>query len=213
MNASFNSQKLELQQNSRILFDSSLGFIDHMGFKKGVAFPFYPYFNNMRSNHVEIPLNVKDECMRISKYKEIPLEKAKSHIKKLIENTQRCNGLISLDFCLSNYEEITYQEKLYSYVLELLKTKSVYFTVAREIANWWDLRKQVTIEEGEFEISIFFPNPMKYFTVKIHGDVEIGEISGVDAVLDNQCVTFRNIRSNQIAIIEIKSRNQKADVL
>jgi hypothetical protein len=211
MNSYLQPQKLEQQQQAKILYDSSLGFADRMGFRRGIAFPFYPYFNNMRSNHVEIPLNVKDDCLRISKYKQVPLEKSKSLVKKMIENVQRSNGLISFDFCLSNFEEIPYLEKLYSYVLELLKTKSVFFTTAREIAAWWDIRKQVTIEEGEFEISIYFPHNMKSFTVKVHGDVKLGEISGVDAIVENQCISFRNIKANQIAIVEIRTGNQSPD--
>jgi hypothetical protein len=213
MNSYFKPEKLEQQQQANLLFDSSLGFTDRMGFRRGIAFPFYPYFHNMRSNHVEIPLNIKDECMRISKYKQVPFEKSKSLIKRFIENVQRSSGLISFDFCLSNFEEIPYLEKLYSYVLELLKTKSVYLTTAREIAKWWDIRHQVTIEEGEFEISIYFPNNMKSFTVKVHGDVQLGEISGVEGIAEDHCVSFRNIKANQIAIIEIKTRNQNSDVL
>ncbi len=212
MNTYFQHQKLEQQQHTHFLYDSSLGYTDRMGFMRGIAYPFYPYFDNKRSNHVEIPINVKDESLRISKYKQVPLEKSKNHIKKLIENTQRSNGLISFDFCLSNFEELPYLEKIYSYVLELLQTKSVYFTTAKEIATWWDMRRQVTIEESEYEISIYFPSDIKFFTIKVLGDTEIGDISGAEAVVNKQNVTFSDIKANQIAIIEIKTGNHKPDV-
>ena len=74
---------------------------------------------------------------------------------------------------------------------------------ANELSQWWNKRNRVTINETEYEISIFFPDNLENFTLKIINIKNIKEILGVPAKVEGNMVIFSNVNADSIAVIRL----------
>jgi hypothetical protein len=85
----------QLINESRIEFDSSLGFAEHYGFRNSFGMPFQPYNLQLKKpfNFVETPLNIMDGTFH--KYMQIPVNRTSEMIIEFIEKN-RFNCVLSL---------------------------------------------------------------------------------------------------------------------
>ncbi len=185
-------------------FSSSVAFQDSTGFKNGFSLPFQPCTNNQKAPYLEIPLVYRDKYLRVNKYRYLQLEDAKHQIKKMFQHTLRTGGVFAIDFGIADYSDIPYCKKLYQYILALIESNKTWVTTCSDLCDWWEKRSRVTIEEGEYEISLSFPDDLESFVLQILNDHKIAEISGVDAVIDANLVKFSNIKAGAIAIIRLQ---------
>lgn len=83
---------------SKIKYDTSLGFAEHIGFRRGTCFPFYLFdFNkNQCSEVLELPLIVMDVSMRNTEYMGISQERALETIFELIDEIRKFNGIFTI---------------------------------------------------------------------------------------------------------------------
>jgi peptidoglycan/xylan/chitin deacetylase (PgdA/CDA1 family) len=86
-------------------YDSTLGFTDTLGFRAGIAFPFFPYNSLVEGivRIIEIPLVIMDAAIL---HEKCP-ENAWHEIKTILNETKNVNGVIALNF----HQRILYEQE------------------------------------------------------------------------------------------------------
>jgi len=202
-----NEKVKDLHQRLFPYYDSSIAFQETAGFRNGMVFPYKPWIANLESNHLEIPIVFKDQFLKLSRFRTVSLEDAKQMLKKTFQAVRRRKGLFSLDFTVANYSDIPYCNKLYAYTLALIKAENAWVANMCELAAWWEKRSKVTIEEGEYDISVSFPEALDNFVLQLHGDTKIKSVDLPNARIDGNCIFFSNLEAGAVAIIGL-SQNE-----
>ncbi len=184
-------------------FSQSTAFQSVPGFIKGISLPWNPWISGNKAEYLELPTLYRDKHLKLTKHKLVQLEDAKHQIKKFYHQATRSHGIFSVDFSIASYSDIHYCNKLYAYILALVKSGNNYLATASEIATWWEKRRNVTIDEGEYEISIIFPDDLESFVLSVHGDPKIQEIVGVSAKIEGNTIRFTNVKADSIAVIRL----------
>jgi peptidoglycan/xylan/chitin deacetylase (PgdA/CDA1 family) len=91
------SNTLALHEWAGFDYDSSLAFNDDMGFRRNVAFPYYPWYEPERRplNVMQLPVFCMDGNLF---YHQVTVEKALSRLKAYIETIKRYGGLGVIDW-------------------------------------------------------------------------------------------------------------------
>jgi peptidoglycan/xylan/chitin deacetylase (PgdA/CDA1 family) len=117
-------------------YDTTFGYADMPGFRNSVCYPFNPYdlILNKELDILEIPLTIMDSSLFSIGY-----SKAWAIIEKLVENTEKNNGLITILWHNNTFDEINYGEwsRLYEKILSYLKEKKAWITNAEDIFRNW----------------------------------------------------------------------------
>ena len=184
-------------------FSQSTAFSAAPGFKQGISIPWNPWISGGKAEYLELPTIYRDNYLKLNKHNIIQLEDAKHQIKKFFQHCLRTHGVFAIDFSLASYSDIHYCNKLYAYILALIKSNDTYFTTAAELAIWWGKRSRVTIDEGEYEIGVFFPEDLEHFVLCLHGEHKILEIEGTNAKIDGNNIRFANVKADSFAIIRL----------
>lgn len=116
----FNNQTFKIQENVGLMYDSTLGFAEHEGFRNSFCFPFKPYnFEEDKMMNIwEIPLMVMD--VTLFNYRNLSFSEAQHKIEKLIEEVIKFNGVFTLLWHNSFFDEIKFPG-IKSFYVELLK--------------------------------------------------------------------------------------------
>lgn len=87
-------------------YDTTLGYSDAMGFRAGIAYPFYPYDINEDKiiDILEIPLVIMD-CTILDETKYH--EEAWSNIKQILDEVKNVNGIIAINFHHTSLDTVT----------------------------------------------------------------------------------------------------------
>jgi hypothetical protein len=98
----------EIQQECHFVYDTTLGFFDHEGFRNSFCLPFKPYNfkNDSISDIWEIPLTVMD-CTLLE-YRELNFQDALYNVNKLITETERFSGVFTLLWHNGYFDEIKF---------------------------------------------------------------------------------------------------------
>lgn len=200
MNYSQNNEIRTLHDKISPLYSQSSAFKDSPGFYDGTTFPFHPWTGG-KAGYLILPTTYRDQYLRVNKHKILALDDAKNQIKSYFHQIQRTHGIFALDFSLASYSDIHYCHKLYSYLLALIKSAPTWISTARELSLWWEKRSRVTIEEGEYEISVYFDDDMDHFCLQVFIDGKIREIDGAKGKIDGNIVRFTNVKAKSFAII------------
>lgn len=198
-----NDKIRELHQNLFPVYDSSVAFNATSGFKNGMVFPYMPWNSNLKSNHIEIPVVFKDSILKLNRFRTVTFNDARQMLKKSFQAVRRRKGLFCIDFTVANYSDIPYCNKLYTYLLALIKAESAWVVTACALTDWWEKRNKVTIEEGDYDVSISFPHALDSFVIQLFGDLKINSVSIPNAKIEGNCIVFSNIESGTVAVIEL----------
>ncbi|MDZ4121645.1 MAG: hypothetical protein U1C33_04450, partial [Candidatus Cloacimonadaceae bacterium] len=194
----------DLHQKLSPRYDCSSAFIDAPGFKEGISLPYYPWISSLKANYLQLPTLFRDKYLKVNKFRYIQLEDAKHQIKKLFHSSMKTRGVFAIDFSVASYAEIPYCKKLYEYILALIESSNVFLTTPLELCAWWEKRSKITIEEGEYEISVLFKDDVEHFVLHLFGDRKIAEISGMAAKIEGNMIKFANVKADSIAIIRLQ---------
>ncbi|MCK4655302.1 MAG: hypothetical protein KAU01_12745 [Candidatus Cloacimonetes bacterium] len=202
----------EFHKKNGFIYDSSRGFNKKIGFKYGIGFPYHLFSLNGNSKaynnkYLEVPLVFSDETLKLSRTKNVPYEKAKILVDEIIESIESVNGVITFNFSVSNFTDISYNKDLFSFILDNIKPKNVFQGTFIEIANWWRKRDSVEVEEKEDEISVYFPENMERITVSLIGNYEILEVEGSKPEIKSAKLLFSNIKADTMVRIRLKKIN------
>jgi len=206
----FDIQKTSQLFNKNSLFcDSTFGYKNKNGFKRGIGFPFEILYYDLTNQEmgidvenastVEIPTVFRDENLKVSKYKNVSYEHSVKMIDNYLRNMRTVNGLISFDFSVANFADIDYDFDLFEHLLRKLLAQKPYVGTYSDISIWWKKRNTVHITEIENSFIIYFPEELKKFTFYVYGDVEKIKIEGADFIrdpLDEYKFTLEDIERN-----------------
>ncbi len=208
-----------LFMKNNIFFDSTFGIPNDNGFRNGLGFPYEFIFLDVYHNAkgikmkktgtLEIPVNFKDRNLIISKYKNVSFEDAAKQIDDLIKNIKIANGLLTFDFTVSNFADITYLKRLYKYLLKKILNDKPYVAKASDVSVWWRKRNAVHIlQENRNNFIIFFPEKFKQFSFHIFAkeinDVIIKGAEFQQDIKDKNKFILKNIESNSKVYVSVQ---------
>ena len=114
----YRSHKLSFQyqasfdvlEKMNLKFDSSLGYWEHIGFRAGISFPFYPYDieNDKPFNVLEIPLIVMDTSLISDAGMKLNPFLASYRLSKLIQRAKKFHSHISILWHNNTFDSIDY---------------------------------------------------------------------------------------------------------
>ncbi len=198
-----NNTLRELHNKISPSFSQSTAFQSLPGYKNGLSLPWQPWQNGTKAEYLELPTIYRDEHLKLNKHNHLQLEDAKHQIKKFFQQVSRIHGIFSTDFSIASFADIRYMPKLYPYILALVKSNNTWLTTAAELCEWWNKRSSVTIDEGEFEIGVLFPEDTESFALRIHGESKIKEVDGNNVRVEGNTVFFTNQKSGSFGVIRL----------
>jgi len=138
----FNYQKsFAILENAGIKYDSTLGYWEHIGFRAGISFPFFPF--NIAENrpfHVlEIPLIVMDTTLFSKKAMNLSYISAKRSLRNLIDTAEQYQSHLSLLWHNTTFDPIDYPlwGKLYWKTIDYALKKRGWVTSLNDIYEEW----------------------------------------------------------------------------
>lgn len=95
-----------LHQKVNLLYDTSLGFAEHDGFRNAYCYPFklYNFKEEKPFNTWEIPLNVMDATL--FEYRKLTASSAFESVKNIITEVQKFNGIFTLLWHNGYFDEV-----------------------------------------------------------------------------------------------------------
>ncbi|MCX9076231.1 MAG: hypothetical protein OIN88_16545 [Candidatus Methanoperedens sp.] len=146
-------EELTLANQSRAGFkyDSSIAFNEEMGFRRNVAFPYYPWNSAERFpiNILQLPVFLMDGNLF---YREIEVQDAVNKVADMIQVIKNYNGLGVIDWHVrtsypSNKEYYKWGQAYLKIIEYLSSCKEIWVTSPGEIYNWLkDREKKLNIE-------------------------------------------------------------------
>jgi len=120
-----------------IIYDTTLGFAEQIGFRRGNCYPFYLY--NFEKNDispvVEIPLLVMDSSLQNKKYMGLSQNESLNKVCELITEVKKFNGVFTIlwhNTLFSDYKYTGWRD-IYIKILDFCKTNNGYLTNGNDI--------------------------------------------------------------------------------
>ena len=112
----------EIIEKSGLVYDSTLGFAEMIGFRNGFCYPFQPYdFNNdTHFSFWEYPMNVMDKTLMQPEYLDLNPEDAIVKTQALIDEIRKWNGFFILNWHNNTLSGFKYREwvNVYNEIIE-----------------------------------------------------------------------------------------------
>ena len=182
------------------------------GFKHGFALPWRPWLKNSQSEFLEIPVVLRDRYLMVNRFKDLPLDDAKRMVKKIFQQCIKYGGVMGIDMRVAAWTDISYMDKLYPFLLEMIKTTDAWITSPAKIADWWQKRAAVTITESEYEVGISFKDDFNHFALQLIGNLKIKEIMDGEqyelvyekAVAKDNVIHFRDVKAGDVVVVRVE---------
>jgi len=139
-----------IQAAAGFKFDSTLGYNDNVGFRRGTSYPFQCNGDGSDSDNsiMQIPLVVQDAALLLSeKGLRLDSESALKYVKVLLERVKSVGGVLTLSWHPHTYNRPGFFE-LYEKALELISHDDPWFGTVAEVGQWWT--EQVDIDLNKF---------------------------------------------------------------
>ncbi|MBI2646929.1 hypothetical protein HYW99_00460 [Candidatus Woesearchaeota archaeon] len=124
-------------------YDCSLAFNEYLGFRRGLAFPFYPYDSSKKQ---KMYLIVFSTCIMDTMLirKKTTVNEATKKCFKLIKGVKKKNGLIVIDWHDAMWNTTFFDDVMIKTYINIIKyfkgDKEVWVTTPRELAEGWGSR-------------------------------------------------------------------------
>jgi len=127
----------QIQQNAGLVYDATMGFAEHEGFRHSYCWPFRQYdFELDRSLDIwEIPLIVMDTTL--FNYRKLDLSSSQATIEKLLTEVVKFNGVFSLLWHNNFFDEREFPgiTKLYTSILDLCHEQNLEGLTGKKIVD------------------------------------------------------------------------------
>ena len=130
------------QEKAGLLYDATLSFADHAGFRCGICMPFQPFdlVENRKLDIWELPLTVMEGSLRGYSYQNLTPETAYEQIVKYIDTVKRFNGVLVLlwhNSSINSPGKDNDWKEVYERVMKYMKEQYAWVTSGRQIIDWW----------------------------------------------------------------------------
>lgn len=127
-------------QEAGLLYDTSLGFADAVGFRGGLSRPFRVFDLRTRCacSLWEVPLVIMDTTMR--NYMKLPVEQVWDHVVPVLEKVKRHRGAVAIlwhNTYFAGYKFAGYGE-IYERIIRWVNDNGGLCTAAGDIVNQWE---------------------------------------------------------------------------
>jgi len=139
-----------VQAQAGFLFDSTLGYNDNVGFRRGTSYPFecLSKLEGKTTRILQIPLIAQDGALLLSeKGLRLNPEEALKYIQQLMESVKRVGGVLTLSWH-PHMMVIPGFWDLYKKSLELIAKEDPWFGTVADVGAWW--QEHVNIDLPEF---------------------------------------------------------------
>ena len=132
-----------IQEQLGFLYDTTLGFADHIGFRCGICLPFKPFdvVENRRLNIWELPLTMMEGSLLGLSYQSFPPEEAYKEIIRHIKIVKKFRGVFVLlwhNSCLEDSGGQKGWSKVYEKVMKYVSRQGAFVGSGRDIIAWWN---------------------------------------------------------------------------
>jgi hypothetical protein len=166
----------EYQVQCGLQYDSSLGFVDRIGFRWGTSFPFFPNSEMATIPIIEIPLIIMDVCL--DSCDNILLD-----CQQVIDEVERYSGVLTLLWHPPVINELEYKNgrDIYIKLIQYCQTKETWIKRACDICAWIKIRNQCAFScdynGSNFSILISQLPHDYYFTIYLPSNTDCEIIS------------------------------------
>lgn len=153
-----------LQTAAGLVYDTTLGFKDTIGFRWGTSYPFYPNIGEKPLPILEIPLTIMDICLESKKDK-------LSSCLHLAQEVSRYHGVLDLLWHppIFNTNEYADAREIYIQVVRSCLGSGAWIARARDIYEWITTRDMqqfsVVYEDSRCILTVSGPGPVGYYTL------------------------------------------------
>jgi len=131
-----------IQEQLGILYDTSMTFADHAGFRCGYCLPFRPFdlLENRVLNLWELPLTVMEGSLQNKDYQKLSPEQAYEQIVSLIEAVRKQSGIFVLlwhNSALDKSGEWAGWRNVYQQAINYAHQDGTFCRTGREIIECW----------------------------------------------------------------------------
>jgi hypothetical protein len=126
-------------ENAGVKYDTSIGFAEQIGFRRGTCFPFYLY--NFEKNEIspvlEIPLMVMDASLMFKKYMGLSQQDSVSAVIALIEEVKKFNGVLNILWHNTSFSDYKYTGwfDVYEQIISYCKDHNALLTSNIDVYN------------------------------------------------------------------------------
>jgi len=130
-------------EKAGFLYDSSMGFADHEGFRCGFCLPFKPYdvIENRVINVWELPFAIMDGTLCEPNYRNLSFQQCQDLILEYIEKTKEIKGALVFIFHNTFFDRFIRWKDVFEEVIAHIGSQNVFCRSGREIIEWWEKRK------------------------------------------------------------------------
>lgn len=127
----------EVIEANSLMFDSSLGFQEEIGFRNSICTPFklYNFKKNRSFGFIEIPLNIMDCSLEFSHYMNLSTKESLATIKRLTQEIKRFNGNICINWHNTYFSDYLKKDWkiLYTKIIGYLKEEGCEFKTCSKL--------------------------------------------------------------------------------
>jgi hypothetical protein len=193
------------QETAGLVYDTTLGYNDSLGFRWGISFPFRPFFPDEGRNLdiLQIPLAIEDlPYFRSSE----PFDQ----LVKIFKNLGCIHGCLTLlwHHSVFNENEFPGWESDYIKILDYCKGCNAWIGCGRQIHEWWTRREETRIEweyNGALLKIIPYPTGQQHFiTVYPPENMRVNDIKNAEMVFgDESTVIIKTHTIDHPEVVEI----------
>ena len=132
-----NDRTIPVLEQNGLKYDCTLGFADHIGFRRGVCYPFYLF--NFEESHIseilEFPLLIMDTTLDHSRYMGLSPAQSMDPVLKLLNEVTKFNGVFTLLWHNTYFAPFKYRgwDAIYRQILAKCKEQNARMTSAKSL--------------------------------------------------------------------------------
>ena len=132
----------QIQDEAGLLYDTTMSFADHAGFRCGICLPFQPFDvkQNKKLDIWELPLTIMDRSLRNPNYQNLTPDGGYNMTVKYIETVKRFNGLFVLLWHNSSFDPLggwAGWKEVYENVMAYISEQNALVETGKTIVELW----------------------------------------------------------------------------
>jgi hypothetical protein len=137
-----------IQEKLGFLYDTSLSYADHIGFRCGICLPFKPYDvgENRKLDIWELPLIIMDGSLQGTDYQNLPPDAAFEEMVKTCDTVKKYRGVFTLLWHNSSLDTLGAWKgwkDAYEKFVEYAGGQNVWSASGRGVIEWWLRRTMI----------------------------------------------------------------------
>jgi peptidoglycan/xylan/chitin deacetylase (PgdA/CDA1 family) len=129
----------DILEKNHLVYDMSLGFAEHIGFRNGICHPFklYNFKENKPYDYFEIPLVLMDVTLFNKAYMNLDTDEAFKQIAILISEIIKFKGVFTVLWHNNSYSQykFAYRKKFFDKLVDYCKSKGSVFKTPKQILS------------------------------------------------------------------------------